>query len=241
MDLEERINVRVRSYIENPSNSIATRQEINEGHCHDFARRLARDHEGVQALQAPGHSVLVYDRRFFDAECPEGVRRLDELPFYQCNPEHHPDPEQIHVRVSSETVRSNMNESSIPSHEGRKTMDLVQELIEEVKSSEYLDFVRHNGKHASARNCDEIVAWTEQPVTPGGNIKKAVIVLADDEEEIRLHAQSLGVNSEAHDRESLEGISDSNVVHDYVQKIEGRIEELNEAFTGSSLDIDPSL
>jgi hypothetical protein len=68
-----------------------TPQQINNGWCWVFAVRLCKvlgadativnttGHEGV----FPGHSVVLYQGRYYDAESPQGVEKLTELAYSQ--------------------------------------------------------------------------------------------------------------------------------------------------------------
>lgn len=104
MDLPTEIRLLVAQYADEGISA----EEINRGYCADFAHALWRGHPntlqilgiydaddvltlGIASeplLDAAidgqiGHSFLVYEDRFFDAECPEGVDSIMALPTFQ--------------------------------------------------------------------------------------------------------------------------------------------------------------
>lgn len=59
--------------------------DINNGHCEAWAQRAAELIPGAfTAWIDPDvdHCVLVYDGRFYDADCPDGVHRWSQLPMF---------------------------------------------------------------------------------------------------------------------------------------------------------------
>lgn len=67
--------------------------DINDGHCEAWAFRAAELIPGAFAAWIdPEHCVLVYEGRFYDADCPEGTRHWDQLPMF-ADPQHErPEP-----------------------------------------------------------------------------------------------------------------------------------------------------
>lgn len=104
INLPQEIRLLVAQYA---ADSISA-EEINQGYCADFADALWRAHpDTIQVLgiydaedvirlgiasetllEAAidgeiGHSFLLFENRFFDAECPEGVDSIIALPTFQ--------------------------------------------------------------------------------------------------------------------------------------------------------------
>jgi hypothetical protein len=79
----------------------ATTWDINCGYCEDFADAVAAQVPGAEAVWAydpelhppmfdndpeswlPDHCVVLYEGRYYDAECHEGVDRVRDLPIYK--------------------------------------------------------------------------------------------------------------------------------------------------------------
>ncbi len=59
--------------------------DINNGHCEAWASRAAELIPGAFTAwidPAVDHCVLVYDGKFYDADCPRGVDRWSQLPMF---------------------------------------------------------------------------------------------------------------------------------------------------------------
>jgi hypothetical protein len=63
--------------------------DINNGYCEDWAERAAEllRERGQRAFTAwidpdVDHCVLVYNGKFYDADCPDGVDRWSQLPMF---------------------------------------------------------------------------------------------------------------------------------------------------------------
>ena len=62
---------------------------INNGLCSEFADHIEEKVPGAEAEEAHpdseffGHVWIVYNERYFDAEAPEGVKRLGDLPIFK--------------------------------------------------------------------------------------------------------------------------------------------------------------
>lgn len=68
--------------------------DINNGHCEAWALLAAeRLHEAAfPAWIDPYHCVLVFDGKFYDADCPQGTNRWEELPMFADPPIRRPKP-----------------------------------------------------------------------------------------------------------------------------------------------------
>lgn len=67
--------------------------DINDGHCYSWANRAAELIPGSFAQWIdPQHCVLVYEGRFYDADCPQGVNRWRKLPMFARPPIERPEP-----------------------------------------------------------------------------------------------------------------------------------------------------
>ncbi len=68
--------------------------DINNGHCDAWADLAAeRLHEGAFSTWVdPYHCVLVFDGKFYDADCPEGAAHWDQLPMFARPPIERPEP-----------------------------------------------------------------------------------------------------------------------------------------------------
>ena len=60
---------------------------INSGACDEFAENLLRHYPegilvevGLKSDIIPGHAVVKYRGRYYDAETPKGVKRANDLP-----------------------------------------------------------------------------------------------------------------------------------------------------------------
>jgi hypothetical protein len=66
--------------------------DINNGQCEEWAYAAAElIPEAFPAWMDEDHCVLVYRGRFYDADCPDGVDDVEDLPMF-AEPEH-PRPE----------------------------------------------------------------------------------------------------------------------------------------------------
>lgn len=66
--------------------------DINNGHCDAWAERAAELLPGGFATWVDTyHCVLVYDGRFYDADCPEGTRHWKDLPMFAIPPPGRPE------------------------------------------------------------------------------------------------------------------------------------------------------
>ena len=69
--------------------------DVNNGHCAAWAKRAAELVPGSFTAwidPAVDHCVLVYDGRFYDADCPDGVDRWSELPMFADPAHERPEP-----------------------------------------------------------------------------------------------------------------------------------------------------
>jgi len=65
--------------------------DINNGHCDSWADRAAELIPDSFAVWVdPYHCVLVYDGKFYDADCPEGARQWKDLPMFAQPPPRRP-------------------------------------------------------------------------------------------------------------------------------------------------------
>ena len=67
--------------------------DINDGHCDSWAHRAAELLPGAFAAWIdPQHCVLVYDGKFYDADCPQGTEHWNMLPMFAEPPTRRPRP-----------------------------------------------------------------------------------------------------------------------------------------------------
>ena len=63
-----------------------TTWDINNGRCDDFAEAVAARVEGAESVPATdgdvdlAHQVVVWNGKYYDAECHDGVQKLADLP-----------------------------------------------------------------------------------------------------------------------------------------------------------------
>lgn len=102
MDIESTIKATVEEYLSSmrktgffygPKNNRiydAHPWDINNGLCEDFAETIESKVPGAQLFwleeldskyQNDGHCIIKFEGRFYDAECPQGVDKLEEIPF----------------------------------------------------------------------------------------------------------------------------------------------------------------
>lgn len=77
-----------------------TTWDINNGYCEEFAEAVLTDlpdgyaawldelpeFVGIDSHDLPAHYVLVFDNRYYDAECIDGVDNPRDLPIFQRRP-----------------------------------------------------------------------------------------------------------------------------------------------------------
>lgn len=66
--------------------------EINGGDCLTFADEVSKLFQGAYAawghtvdpdlVDGSEHCVIVYKGRFYDSQCPEGVDKIEDIPFW---------------------------------------------------------------------------------------------------------------------------------------------------------------
>jgi len=67
--------------------------DINNGHCEAWAFRAAELIPGSFAAWIDTqHCVLIYNGRFYDADCPQGTQNWEELPMFADPPTGRPEP-----------------------------------------------------------------------------------------------------------------------------------------------------
>jgi len=71
--------------------------DINNGLCYEFGCDVEADVEGAIVLwldeidekyEMYSHAVVLYNGRYYDAECPKGVEKIEDLPFME-KPNHY--------------------------------------------------------------------------------------------------------------------------------------------------------
>lgn len=85
-ELSEIIRRRLKVWKTRPSEA----HWINEGACDDFADEIQERFPWAELVDVPlnsdtipSHTVLKYRGRYYDAEVPDGVRRIADLPVVQ--------------------------------------------------------------------------------------------------------------------------------------------------------------
>jgi hypothetical protein len=67
--------------------------DINDGYCAQWAGRAAELIEGSYPVwPTSDHCVLAYQGRYYDADCPDGVDDVDDLPMFADPQGERPEP-----------------------------------------------------------------------------------------------------------------------------------------------------
>ena len=79
-NITEAIEIALDEWLEH----VDSAKEINQGGCYLFAVDVQKLCAGATIVyDTDVHACLVYDSRYYDAECPNGVDSRDQLPLYR--------------------------------------------------------------------------------------------------------------------------------------------------------------
>lgn len=54
--------------------------DINKGWCYEFTNEIINQVPKAQSIIIPGHALIKFKNKFYDAECFQGVNSINELP-----------------------------------------------------------------------------------------------------------------------------------------------------------------